>query len=93
MATEEEDAAVVTKITFNGGSAWSPIPAPSEILHHACDGCLGGEDCFLHLHGASAWVWGLDSHPSVYSHPNLPGIVMASGNVGPQGFGLGDNGR
>jgi sortilin len=82
---------IETRISFNGGGAWQPLPAPKTFHHAKCDLCGGKPDCSLHLHGSSAWLYGSTQYPSVYSHPSAPGIIMASGNVGTKGIGLDEN--
>ncbi|GFR45937.1 hypothetical protein Agub_g7400, partial [Astrephomene gubernaculifera] len=91
-----EQPVVESRITFNGGASWQRIPAPTQYRHPACNRCGSspggpGGSCFLHLHGLSAWDnMGL-ALPAVYSNPSAPGLVMATGNVGPLGQGLDGN--
>ena len=57
--------------------------------------CNGDSACFLHLNGPSSEVeapaGGFRTLPSVYSTTAAPGFIMGTGNVGPEGVGLGDN--
>jgi hypothetical protein len=41
--------------------------------------------------GASSWFFGAIQFPSAYSNPSAPGLLMASGNVAGEGYGLDDN--
>ena len=41
--------------------------------------------------GASSWFFGAIQFPSAYSNPSAPGLLVASGNVAPEGYGLDDN--
>lgn len=84
MSGGEESGGFETKITYNGGVSWESIPAPSAFTHDACNQCTEGKDCYLHLHGASSWRRGLHQRPSVYSHPNAPGLITGVGIVGTQ---------
>ncbi len=82
---------IETRITFNGGGHWAPIPAPTHFQHTKCDRCSGRANCRLHLHGSSSWFFGAIQFPSVYGHKSAPGLLMASGNTGTPGVGLDDN--
>lgn len=82
---------VQTQITFNGGGSWGSIKAPKTFNHQKCDRCGGAKECSLHLHGASSWFFGAIQFPSAYSTPSAPGLIVASGNVAGEGYGLDDN--
>lgn len=41
--------------------------------------------------GASSWFFGTIQFPSAYSNPSAPGLLVASGNVAGEGYGLDDN--
>ena len=41
--------------------------------------------------GASSWFFGAIQFPSAYSNPSAPGLLVASGNVAGEGYGLDDN--
>jgi sortilin len=84
------DAVTVTKVTHNAGASWKLIAVdPSKVIHPVCkSSCPKGQPCYLHLHGASSWVRGSTERPSVYAAPSAPGLVMASGNLGPEKQGL-----
>lgn len=86
-----DDPLVTTRITFNTGGHWQMLPRPVKFNNPQCDRCNGNPECYLHLHGSSAWLFGGMQFPSVYSHPAAPGLVMASGNVAEKGNGLDDN--
>ncbi|KAG0704558.1 hypothetical protein DFH29DRAFT_910863 [Suillus ampliporus] len=57
-------------ITFNDGSSWAPLPAPSG------SSCTS-DPCSLHLHS----VTDMHNYGSVFSSP-APGFVMGVGSVG-----------
>lgn len=46
---------------------------------------------FVHTTGASSWFFGAIQFPSAYSNPSAPGLLVASGNVAGEGYGLDDN--
>ncbi|KAF9163085.1 vacuolar protein sorting/targeting protein PEP1 [Mortierella sp. AD010] len=58
-------------ISFNDGSVWNPIRAPT-------DSECGGSECYLHLHSVSEY----DGPGAVYSASSSVGLVMGVGNVG-----------
>lgn len=84
------DSVAVTKITHNAGASWDYITVdPANVHHSVCKAsCSAGQNCYLHLHGASSWVQGVWGRPSLYAAENAPGLVMASGNLGPEKEGL-----
>lgn len=74
---------VATKITFDGGATWAPIPAPTTYADVSCRMCAPGtKDCNLHLHVEGMWHSGQSAIPPLYSHENAPGVIMAVGNTG-----------
>lgn len=73
------------------GGRWQRIPAPTKFNNVACDRCNGQSPCYLSLHGPSSWDNMDISVPAWYSNPSAPGLIMATGNVGPLGIGLDDN--
>jgi len=74
---------VKTRITYDGGATWAPIPAPTKYADVSCRRCVpGSKDCNLHLHVEGLWHTGADAIPPLYSHENAPGVIMAVGNVG-----------
>ncbi|KAG2485816.1 hypothetical protein HYH03_015526 [Edaphochlamys debaryana] len=93
-STEAGVTRTETRISFNGGASWQPIPAPTSFAHAECAQCAGRRPCSLHLWGASTWTpssWAAATtvRPAIYSHPAAPGLVIANGNVGRPGVGLG----
>lgn len=82
---------VVTKISHSSGGFWQMIPAPQRFRHSACDRCNNQRDCFLHLHGNSAWHFGVvyAQYPNLYSHPAAPGVLMATGTARAVRFNIG----
>jgi hypothetical protein len=55
---------------------------PGNVINGVCKAqCVGGTNCYLHLHGASSWVRGTFERPSVYAAQSAPGLVMASGAI------------
>eukprot|EP00892_Ulva_mutabilis_P002708 jgi/Ulvmu1/12438/UM009_0090.1 len=83
-------AVQVTKITHNAGASWHLISVdPANVRNTVCKAaCQKGQPCYLHLHGASSWVRGSSERPAVWASAAAPGIVMASGNLGPEKIGL-----
>lgn len=67
------NGALQTRITFDKGRSWAPIPPP-EGLDAVCRLADG---CSLHLAGRE----GPGASP-VYSVANAPGLILASGNLG-----------
>jgi len=71
-------------MTFNKGTLWDLIPAPSTDAKNQPTGCHRKEGCSLHLHGPSH-----DSlSDSFLSSPEAIGIALASGNIGTKLLGL-----
>ena len=79
-----------TLISHNAGASWQRIMVSQDsITYPVCKGtCTNPADCYLHLHGQSSWVQGVYGRPAVYTSASAPGIVMASGNLGPEKEGL-----
>jgi len=74
-----------TKLTVNGGAQWDYIKPPQSFRFSQCNTCTPGsslDSCSLHLHGATSWFAPEGPHPNVYSLPEAPGILLATGNVG-----------
>jgi len=63
-------------ITYDAGSDWVPIPAPSMDSNGNSYNCT---DCSLHLWGMLEQLW---VHPGFYSVPGAIGIMLGTGNVG-----------
>ncbi|KAL4860184.1 Vacuolar protein sorting/targeting protein 10 [Chlorella vulgaris] len=75
-----------TKISLNGGADWQSLPPPASFRFGTCNTCQPGappEQCRLHLHGPTSWFAPEGPRPNFYSHEGAPGLVIATGNVGP----------
>ncbi|KAG0252396.1 vacuolar protein sorting/targeting protein PEP1 [Actinomortierella ambigua] len=62
---------IQTRISFNDGGNWNPIPAPADSQ---CD----GDECHLQLHSVTDY----NGPGAVFSASSSVGIVMGVGNVG-----------
>lgn len=73
-----------TRLTLGGGGRWAAIRSPQSFRYGHCNACPSdSESCFLHLHGSTSWFASQGPHPGWYSLPTAPGLVLATGNVGP----------
>ena len=75
-----------TRVSFNGGGSWEAVPPPASFRYGHCNTCAPGapaDQCSLHLHGPTSWYAPEGPHPNFYSLPTAPGLVIATGNVGP----------
>lgn len=83
-STPEECATAcqyVTKITFDKGSTWTTLPAPSvDATGTTSQKLCGSSDakCNLHLHGLASV-----SRANLYSEEGSVGLILATGNIGP----------
>jgi len=67
--------------------SWEQLKPPKDFNHRVCDRCdgaLNGEQCSLHLHSLSTSALDAEIRPPIYTHQSAPGVVMATGNVGPE---------
>jgi len=71
---------VRTVISFDLGGVWSYVHPPQYDSNGAKIICPP-ENCWLHLHDLTEWK---DHFIPVYSYDNALGILMATGNVGPE---------
>lgn len=75
-----------TQISLTGGSSWQFLAPPANYRFGQCNTCPPGSEvprCSLHLHGPTSWYAPEGPHPNFYSLPTAPGLIIATGNVGP----------
>lgn len=75
-----------TRLSFNGGASWRSLSPPTSFRFGQCNTCppgATGDQCALHLHGPTSWFAPEGPHPNFYSLPSAPGLLLATGNVGP----------
>ncbi|PRP74030.1 hypothetical protein PROFUN_16425, partial [Planoprotostelium fungivorum] len=77
----DPEQATVTKISFNRGGDWQPIPAPARDSagnYVQCGRGNGNEGCTLNLFGPNE----METYGRLVSPRKSPGILFATGTVG-----------
>ncbi|KAL4423249.1 hypothetical protein ABPG77_000041 [Micractinium sp. CCAP 211/92] len=85
-ATKSYTDFLQTRLSLNGGGDWQPLSRPERFTNPQCNTCKAGapdHQCRLHLHGPTSWFAPEGPRPNFYSHEASPGLVIATGNVGP----------
>jgi hypothetical protein len=102
-AVEVPKSAGCTYMVSNLGSPFPIMAAPHSLLYaesspvtepYFCQTnfkCVCCCSCWCCCAGASSWFFGAIQFPSAYSNPSAPGLLVASGNVAGEGYGLDDN--
>lgn len=67
-------------ITFDHGSSWRPITAPTVDDEGQLINCT--KDCSLHVSQKFSQLYPVTRSPTILSSKSAPGVIMASGTVG-----------
>lgn len=79
-----DNSPIITYITFDNGGEWRQLTPPKTDMNGNAWPCgAPGPDCMLHLHGEAASGEEILNVPSLRSHSNAIGVIIANGNVGP----------